>query len=78
MGMDWHLRVCWLVVLRQVFVGLMCFGGDGFKDKSPYGSAEGIRMEDGSDMDVESEGLWSRKWIFFSTEFCFHNYERSQ
>ena len=40
MGMVWRLRVCWLVVLRQVFVGLMCFGGDGFKEKPPYGGAE--------------------------------------
>ena len=31
MGMDWRLRVCWLLVLRQVFVELMCFGGDGFR-----------------------------------------------
>ena len=47
MGIDWRLRVCWLVVLRQVFVGMMCFGGDGFKKKPPpfkkkppYGGAE--------------------------------------
>ena len=31
MGMDWRLRVCWLLVLRQVFVELMYFGGDGLR-----------------------------------------------
>ena len=31
MGMDWRLRVCWLLVLRQVFVELMCFWGDGLR-----------------------------------------------
>ena len=29
--MDWRLRVCWLLVQRQVFVGLMYFGGDGLR-----------------------------------------------
>ena len=31
MGMDWRLRVCWLLVLRRDFVGLMYFGGDGLR-----------------------------------------------
>ena len=31
MGTDWRLWVCWLLVLRQVFVELMCFGGDGLR-----------------------------------------------
>jgi hypothetical protein len=53
MGMDWRLRVCWLLVLHQVFVGLMYFGGE---EKPPYGGAEGIRMEDEDAMDVDSEG----------------------
>ena len=30
--------------------------GRWFKDKPPYGGAEGIRMEDEGAMDVESEG----------------------
>jgi hypothetical protein len=29
MGMDWRLRVCWLLVLCQVFVRLMYFGRGG-------------------------------------------------
>jgi len=32
-GMDWRLQVCWLRVLRQVFVGLIHFGGGGLKIK---------------------------------------------
>ena len=31
MGIDLCLRVCWLLVLRQVFVELMYFGGNGLR-----------------------------------------------
>ena len=31
MGIDLRLRVCWLLVLHQVFVELMYFGGDGLR-----------------------------------------------
>ena len=31
MGIDLRLRVCWLLVLRQVFVELMYFGGNGLR-----------------------------------------------
>ena len=57
MPVDWRLPVCWLLVLRQVFVGSMYFGGDGLRisAKPPYGGAEGIRMEDEDAMDVDSE-----------------------
>ena len=60
MEMDWRLRVCWLLVLRQVTVASgLCrvdvLWGRWFKDKPPYGG-EGIRMEYEDVMDVESEG----------------------
>lgn len=48
--MDWRLRVCWLLVLRQVDV----FWGRWFTDNPPYGG-EGIRMEDEDAMDVDSD-----------------------
>ena len=32
-GMDWRLRVCWLLVLLLDFVGLMCFGEGGLRIK---------------------------------------------
>ena len=53
--MDWRLRVCWLLTASGL-CRVDVLWGRWFKDKPPYGGAEGIRMEDEDVMDVESEG----------------------
>ena len=74
--MDWRLRVCWLLELRQVFVGLTYFGEDGLRKI--------YRMEVLMGYEWRMGMLWmltlrevEGRLFFFQLNFIF-NSERSE